>query len=211
MSADAETIARELGGARRTNGAWLCRCPVPSHGKGRGDKSPSLRVADGDVAPLLTCFAGCDRHDIAAELQARGLLDGGRSTAGSPRRQSGAGNPAYEVNPDPRALEIWRGAEPIGGSGAVFDGASGHSDSPFSQSSLCALASLSDKRAALASNGGGDPGARPTSGRYSCHVAEHHCRTKGTVIRSSQDVRLDRQRRDPLWHRHRRYWDRRGC
>ena len=75
-------------------------------------------MADGDVAPLLTCFADCDRHDIAAELQARGLLDGGRPTAGSPRRQSGAGNPArpaYEVNPGPRALEIWRGAEPIGG------------------------------------------------------------------------------------------------
>jgi hypothetical protein len=59
---DAERIARALNGKRTTDG-FLCRCPVAGHGKGKGDRNLSLFVKDGERAPLVTCFSGCDPHD----------------------------------------------------------------------------------------------------------------------------------------------------
>ena len=48
--------------AQQLADGWLVPCPVPSHGKGRGDRSPSLRISDGESSRLLVyCFAGCDR------------------------------------------------------------------------------------------------------------------------------------------------------
>ena len=74
MSAD--HIGTALKGRRNGNG-WLVRCPCPNHGKGRGDRFPSLSVADGDDGRLLLrCFAGCEFVDILDELKHRGLVDG---------------------------------------------------------------------------------------------------------------------------------------
>jgi hypothetical protein len=71
MSAD--HIGTTLKGRRNGNG-WLVRCPCPNHGKGRGDRFPSLSVADGDDGRLLLrCFAGCEFVDILDELKHRGL------------------------------------------------------------------------------------------------------------------------------------------
>ena len=54
---------------RRNGDGWLVRCPCPNHGKGRGDRFPSLSVADGDSDRLLLrCFAGCEFVDILEEL-----------------------------------------------------------------------------------------------------------------------------------------------
>ena len=65
----AAVIAAALGDARREGRAWRCRCPL--HG-GR-----SLLLRDGDNARVLaTCWGGCDRLDVLAELRARGLLGG---------------------------------------------------------------------------------------------------------------------------------------
>jgi hypothetical protein len=55
---------------------------------------------------LATCWAGCDRLDVIAELRSRGLLDGGRAdyrpgTAAPPRRN---GDDAQRTG---RALRIW--------------------------------------------------------------------------------------------------------
>jgi hypothetical protein len=69
----AANIARVLGGKANGDG-YLCRCPVPSHGKGRGDHSPSLSVRDGNTALLVRCHAGCDSRDVINELRRRGLL-----------------------------------------------------------------------------------------------------------------------------------------
>jgi putative DNA primase/helicase len=70
---EAETIARALGGKRNGNG-YLCRCPVRGHGKGRGDRNPSLSVRDGACRVLLHCFSGCESRDVLAELIQRGVL-----------------------------------------------------------------------------------------------------------------------------------------
>ncbi len=46
MKARAGDIARLLHGRPEGTG-FLCRCPVPTHGKRRGDMRPSLGVSDG--------------------------------------------------------------------------------------------------------------------------------------------------------------------
>ena len=94
-------IAAALGDARREGRAWRCRCPV--HG-GR-----SLELRDGDSGCVLaTCWGGCDRRDVLAELRRRGLLSGRADYAPriiSPRRRDD------DTRRTARALDIWRNTE----------------------------------------------------------------------------------------------------
>lgn len=106
MSAD--HIGTALKGRRNGNG-WLVCCPCPNHGKGRGDISPSLSVADGDDDRLLLrCFAGCDFLDILDELKHRGLVDGNPSSTRSSFRPSAIR--LVEPSPDVGAVAIWEAA-----------------------------------------------------------------------------------------------------
>lgn len=101
--ADAATIAKALHGTRNGNG-FLCRCPAPSHGKGRGDRSPSLSVSDGDDGRLLFhCFSGCDSRDVLAELRRRGIMEGGNRSyvERKPRPKP------IKIEPNPDALALW--------------------------------------------------------------------------------------------------------
>src|SRR5262249_9168070 len=84
---EAARIARDLGGKRNGSG-YLCHCPVPGHGRGRGDRNPSLSVCDGDVSPLVHCFAGCDPQDVLNALRQRALLDDRPESASAPTRIS---------------------------------------------------------------------------------------------------------------------------
>jgi hypothetical protein len=77
MSA-ARDVALALAGRRAqrlADGSYLVPCPVPSHGKGCGDRNPSLRIGDGASRLLVHCYAGCDAHDVLDALRWRGLLD----------------------------------------------------------------------------------------------------------------------------------------
>ncbi len=108
---NAADIAKTLKGVRH-GGGFLCRCPVPSHGKGRGDRSPSLSVSDGRDGKLLVyCFGGCDPRDVLAALGQRGLND--ETQREHPRTPMLS--PPAPVEPDPYALQLWQGAEPIQG------------------------------------------------------------------------------------------------
>ncbi len=71
----AADVSKVLGGRSSGGGSYLCPCPVSTHGKGKGDRNPSLSVCDGDTALLVTCFAGCDPLDVLDELRRRELLD----------------------------------------------------------------------------------------------------------------------------------------
>jgi putative DNA primase/helicase len=112
----ARDIAHALGGRRAQrlrDGAYLVPCPVPSHGKGRGDRSPSLRIGDGQTRLLVHCYAGCDPHDVLDELRRRGLLDDIRDwdrravDAQSEERRPREGDDLERIK---RARRIWDAA-----------------------------------------------------------------------------------------------------
>jgi len=103
--------AQEIGIAlkgRRNGTGWLVSCPCPNHGKLRGDRSPSLSVADGDDGRLLlTCFAGCDFISILDELKHRGLIDGTQSVP-TRNRFTPTLHRFTEPSPDVGAVTIWQ-------------------------------------------------------------------------------------------------------
>jgi putative DNA primase/helicase len=106
MNADQIGIALK---GRRNGIGWLVCCPCPDHGKGRGDRFPSLSVADGDDGRLLLrCFAGCEFVDILDELKHRGLVDG-RVPVHPPHARS----KPKPHDPDPEALKIWVASRPL--------------------------------------------------------------------------------------------------
>ena len=101
---NAERIGIALKG-RRNGSGWLVRCPCPNHGKGRGDRDPSLSINDGDDDRLLLrCFAGCEFPDILHELKLRGLVEGAKPL----RRFTPVIHRFVEPSPDVGALTIWQ-------------------------------------------------------------------------------------------------------
>jgi hypothetical protein len=55
-------------GARRVGSGWMVSCPLPGHGRGFGDRNPSVSVTEGDDSrALVNCQAGCQTEDIVAE------------------------------------------------------------------------------------------------------------------------------------------------
>lgn len=75
MPDSAADVARRLNGHRSGKG-WLCRCPVPSHGHGRGDRRPSLLVSDdGNGGIRLYCFAGCEARSLREAILTRTGID----------------------------------------------------------------------------------------------------------------------------------------
>ncbi|MEE9290195.1 MAG: toprim domain-containing protein [Alphaproteobacteria bacterium] len=106
----AANIAIALQGKPKPGAGYLCRCPLPNHGKGRGDLHRSLSVDDGEDGRLLVrCFAGCDGADVMAELARRELLP---ERNGNRRRQRPSSGLPSPVSPHTPSLEIWRQAVP---------------------------------------------------------------------------------------------------
>jgi putative DNA primase/helicase len=102
-------VARALHG-KSISGGYMVRCPVPSHGNGKGDRNPSLMIRDGDKTGrvLVHCYAGCEAADVLAELRRRNLLDPRGEDDYSPAACPTPQPPKHEA--DPEALAIWRSA-----------------------------------------------------------------------------------------------------
>jgi len=116
---EATVVASQLGGRRLGSGGFICRCPVLSHGIGRGDIHPSLSIADGERGILVHCFGGCDPRDVLDALRGLGLLDA------SDTRRPDRHNQRYHRrqdehvrvhHPDAEAFRLWKGAASIPGS-----------------------------------------------------------------------------------------------
>jgi putative DNA primase/helicase len=102
----AADIAHTLGEARREGRNWRCRCPL-HYGR-------NLVLRDGDSGRVLaTCWGGCDRHDVLAELRRLGLLDVGGSDYRP--RVTVRDHAARDATRTARALLIWRETLPIMG------------------------------------------------------------------------------------------------
>lgn len=76
------------------DGGFRVSCPVPGHGKGRGDVNPSLSISPGNGSgPLLHCFADCETKDILAAV-GQGFPDILPPRDEPRRRKTDARNPA---------------------------------------------------------------------------------------------------------------------
>ncbi len=107
LAAPAEAVFRALGGVRAGAG-YLCRCPVASHGKGQGDRHPSLSVTDGQHGLMVHCFAGCSKDDVKAALARLDLSREAAPRDVEPKRQR-----LKTTTAD--ALALWARALPIAG------------------------------------------------------------------------------------------------
>ena len=115
MQQRAADIAKILGGKPEGAG-YLCRCPVRSHGKGRGDLRPSLGVSDGDRGLIVHCFAGCDPREVLAALR---KLAPDASPLRAPATPAGGVPPRRAVKTTTDlALRLWRAAIDVAGTPA---------------------------------------------------------------------------------------------
>ncbi len=64
-----DDVLAVLHGVKRDGSGWLARCPVLGHGRGRGDRTPSLSVNDENQKPLYHCFGGCSQEDVTQRLK----------------------------------------------------------------------------------------------------------------------------------------------
>lgn len=63
----AADIAHALDARRVGPGRWMAQCPAHE------DRTPSLSLRQGESAPLVHCFAGCDRAEVIQALRDLGL------------------------------------------------------------------------------------------------------------------------------------------
>jgi putative DNA primase/helicase len=108
----AADIAHALGDARREGRTWRCCCPLHQ------GRNLTLRDGDGGCV-LVTCWGGCNRLDVLAELRRRGLLDGRTTGYWRPSPQT---SQREDVARTARALAIWHEARPAGVSIEIVDG-----------------------------------------------------------------------------------------
>jgi putative DNA primase/helicase len=101
-------IAQALGDACREGSTWRCRCPL------HGGRSLTLRDGNGGNV-LVTCWRGCERLDVLAELRRCGFL-AGRTTEHKPRTALPPGQFDAQRQDDTRriarARAIWDAALP---------------------------------------------------------------------------------------------------
>ena len=118
----ARELVEALGG--RWHGSYaMTRCPVPSHGSGKGDRNPSLKVMDGNDGEIVVhCYSGCPWEAVKDELRCRGLVPEFGPSRPTPGRPSP--KPRQEAPREPdrgeqrridAARQIWRRAQPIAG------------------------------------------------------------------------------------------------
>ena len=62
-----EKVLERARGVRKTGSGYKVSCPCPDHGKGRGDRDPSVSVTEGDDGRVLvTCHARCETEAVVS-------------------------------------------------------------------------------------------------------------------------------------------------
>src|SRR5918993_861495 len=110
----AAAIASARGGKNAGGGNWLMKCPVPAHGKGRGDRSPSLTIADAtDGRLLVSCKAGCDPIEVLRCLDPFARSPALRNAPAASQRHTRTAPAQAADDADlnmERAIKIWQTA-----------------------------------------------------------------------------------------------------
>ncbi|MEJ5367768.1 MAG: VapE domain-containing protein [Bryobacteraceae bacterium] len=90
---DAASIARALGGARRSGSGWVAKCP--SH----DDRNPSLSLTERGGKLLVFCHGGCDSRAVVAALRARNLWPEAEQPAPSRNGRADQGSRGAALGP----------------------------------------------------------------------------------------------------------------
>lgn len=91
-------VLDRLENVRLENGHFKASCPVSDHGKGQGDRNPSLAVSEGeDGRVLLKCWAGCPYTDVLAAIDLA-VADLFPENGGASHSQRGGGGYTPSVN-----------------------------------------------------------------------------------------------------------------
>ena len=62
-----DVVLERVENAHKARSGYLVSCPLPDHGRGRGDINPSVSVTEGDDGrALVRCRAGCQTEDVVA-------------------------------------------------------------------------------------------------------------------------------------------------
>lgn len=111
---DIRRIAHSCGKATKSNGGWMCSCPISSHGRGRGDQNPSLSLSVGNDGQFLAkCFSGCTFEDVLDALKNQGLIKNQSiSSQLTQRKSQPSGNLSDDQKKEPerkqkQAFSIW--------------------------------------------------------------------------------------------------------
>jgi len=116
-------VARKANGKRGVDGSFSISCPVPGHGRGRGDLTPSCTIRDGhDGRPIFHCFAGCDWRDVVRAASERGWIDHNSASPSrlgfQPAHCRPNASKAQTTKTAEIARQIWKTASPLEGSPA---------------------------------------------------------------------------------------------
>ena len=58
-------IATGVDASTSASGKWLFKCPLPTHGKGRGDRRPSAELFEDEKGKIgVVCYAGCNNREL---------------------------------------------------------------------------------------------------------------------------------------------------
>jgi DNA-binding transcriptional ArsR family regulator len=74
---------------RLADGSYQASCPVPGHGKGRGDLKPSLNLREENGTLLWRCHAGCSQEAVQRELERLAGVQPATARPIAPRRRDG--------------------------------------------------------------------------------------------------------------------------
>lgn len=108
----ARDLTRKLGG--RWHGSYGMVC-CPAH----DDRTPSLKLCDGESGLIVHCYAGCAWQDVKAKLRSDGVIEDGRRVVPFPRPARASTSttrpPSGENGLIRAALALWKKAKPAAG------------------------------------------------------------------------------------------------
>ena len=101
-------IAAGFNATPSSSGKWMFNCPLPTHGRGRGDRRPSAEIFEDEKGKIgVVCYAGCDNRELWTAAVAP-YLDTGPGTP----RQGRDNNDDYLIavyqHPDGKPRKVYR-------------------------------------------------------------------------------------------------------
>ena len=101
-------IAAGFNATPSSSGKWMFNCPLPTHGRGRGDRRPSAEIFEDEKGKIgVVCYAGCDNRELWTAAVAP-YLDTGPGTPRHGRDNNDDYLIAVYQHPDGKPRKVYR-------------------------------------------------------------------------------------------------------